>query len=109
MTYAKELSEELAELDKLVHEPARLVILTALSGINSCDFLFLQNLTGLSAGNLSGHLSRLEEAGMIAIHKRIINKRPKSTIRMTPGGQKAVEKHWKQLDALRHQARRLKK
>lgn len=105
----KGLAEELAELDKLIHEPARLVILSALSAVNSCDFLFLQNLTGLSAGNLSGHLNRLEEAGMVTIDKRIIHKRPKSTIKMTTGGQKAVEKHWKRLDTLRHQAGSIKK
>jgi DNA-binding MarR family transcriptional regulator len=100
----KDLAEELAELDKLIHEPARLVILTALSAVNSCDFLFLQNLTRLTAGNLSGHLNRLEEAGMIVIDKRIICKRPKSTIHLTPGGRKAVETHWERLDKLRHQA-----
>jgi DNA-binding transcriptional ArsR family regulator len=105
----RDLAEELAELDKLIHEPARLVILTALSAVSSCDFLFLQNLTGLSAGNLSGHLNRLEEAGMVAIDKRIIHKRPKSTIQMTTGGKKSVEKHWKRLDTLRHQAGSIKK
>ncbi len=105
---AYDLAEELADLDKLIHEPARLVILTALSAVNSCDFLFLQNLTGLSAGNLSGHLSRLEEAGMIAIDKRIIHKRPKSTIKITTGGRKAAEKHWKRLNTLRNHAGSIK-
>lgn len=105
----KEIAEELSYIDKLIHEPARLVILTALSVISSCDFLFLQKLTGLSAGNLSGHLNRLEEAGMISIDKKIINKRPKSTIQLTTGGLKAVQQHWKRLDALRNKAGNIKK
>ncbi|HEY3056658.1 MAG TPA: transcriptional regulator, partial [Thermoanaerobaculia bacterium] len=59
--------ERLAGLDRLVHEPARLSILTALSACKSADFLFLQRLTGLSKGNLSSHLSKLEEGGLVAI------------------------------------------
>lgn len=61
------------------------------------------------SSHLSGHLNRLEEAGMVAIDKRIIHKRPKSTIQMTTRGRKAVENHWKRLDTLRHQAGGIKK
>jgi len=56
--------QELAGLDRLVHEPARLAILTSLGACSSADFLFLQRLTGLSKGNLSSHLAKLEEAGL---------------------------------------------
>ena len=95
------LVNELAELDKLIHEPARLVILTALSVVDSVDFLFLQNLTGLTAGNLSGHLTRLEEAGLIHISKEIVGKRPKTTLSLTPTGREAIDKHWQSLNSLR--------
>ena len=95
------LVNELAELDKLIHEPARLVILTALSVVESVDFLFLQNLTGLTAGNLSGHLTRLEEAGLIHIAKEIVGKRPKTTLSLTPTGRKAIDQHWQRLNNLR--------
>jgi len=96
-----ELADELAELDKLIHEPARLVILTALSAAQSVDFLFLQNLTGLTPGNLSGHLSRLEEAGLVAIAKEIVGKRPKTTIELTSSGKQAIAEHWQRLEGLR--------
>jgi len=96
-----ELADELAELDKLIHEPARLVILTALSAAQSVDFLFLQNLTGLTPGNLSGHLSRLEAAGLVAITKEIVGKRPKTTIQLTSNGREAITNHWQRLEGLR--------
>jgi DNA-binding transcriptional ArsR family regulator len=87
------LVNELAELDKLIHEPARLVILTALSVVKSVDFLFLQNLTGLTAGNLSGHLTRLEEAGLVHISKEIVGKRPKTTLRRKLKGSAGRGRH----------------
>lgn len=100
----KPLSEELAELDKLIHEPARLLILTALSAAQSADFLFLQNLAGLTSGNLSGHLTRLEESGFVTITKEIVGKRTKTTISLTPSGHQAIKRHWKQLNNLRRRA-----
>jgi len=95
------LANELAELDKLIHEPARLVILTALSAVDSAYFLFLQNLTGLTAGNLSGHLTRLEEANLINVRKEIVGKRPKTTLSLTQTGRKAIDQHWQRLNELR--------
>jgi DNA-binding transcriptional ArsR family regulator len=91
----------IAELDKLVHEPARLAILTALAACSSADFLFLQRLTGLTRGNLSAHLSKLEEAGLVQIGKRFIGKVPNTQVRLTSAGRSAVERHWRQLENLR--------
>ena len=71
--------EELANLDKLIHEPARLSILTALSVCESADFLSLRRLTGLSDGNLSVQLSKLEEAGLVDIQKQFVGKEAKHT------------------------------
>jgi DNA-binding MarR family transcriptional regulator len=99
-----DLSENLAALDRLIHEPARLVILTALSACQSADFLFLQRLTGLTAGNLSSHLTRLEEAGLLWIDKQIVGKRPKTTAGLTDKGRAAIEDHWQQLKQLREHA-----
>ena len=59
--------EEMSTLDRVVHEPARLAILTALAACRSADFLFLQSLTGLTKGNLSGHLAKLERAGLVGV------------------------------------------
>ena len=100
--------EGLATLDRLVHEPARLSILTALSACKSADFLFLQRLTGLSKGNLSAHLSKLEEGGLVAIEKAFEGKIPKTTISMTSEGRKQLESHWNDLERMRKEATRWK-
>ncbi|PRX51023.1 ArsR family transcriptional regulator [Prauserella shujinwangii] len=96
--------EELAGLDKLIHEPARLAITTALNSCAEADFLFLQRLTGLSKGNLSAHLSKLEAAGIVAIDKRFRGKRPETWIRLTGEGARALAAHWERLGALRERA-----
>jgi DNA-binding transcriptional ArsR family regulator len=64
--------EQLANLDRMVHDPARLAILTALSACERADFLFLQRITGLTKGNLSSHLSKLEEAGLVEIGRQLL-------------------------------------
>ncbi len=96
--------EEMASLDRLIHEPARLSVLTALSYCEKADFLFLQRLTGLSAGNLSVHLSKLEEAGLINIEKQIVAKRSNTQVAITVAGRQAVQQHWKKLEQLRNAA-----
>ncbi|HEX8703940.1 MAG TPA: transcriptional regulator [Myxococcaceae bacterium] len=97
--------EELAGLDRLIHEPARLAVLTALGSCESADFLYLQRLTGLSKGNLSSHLSKLEEAGLVTVEKQFKGKTPLTRIAATDKGREAVEQHWRQLEQLRTQAR----
>jgi DNA-binding MarR family transcriptional regulator len=96
--------ERLADLNRLVHEPARLSILTALSVCRSADFLFLLRLTGLTKGNLSAHLSKLEEAELLTIEKGYAGKVPTTTVSITRGGRNAVERHWKSLEQLRADA-----
>jgi DNA-binding MarR family transcriptional regulator len=93
--------EELAGLDRLIHEPARLSIMTALAACKSADYLFLQRLTGLTGGNLSSHLAKLEEVGLIAIDKRFVEKRPNTQVQITDRGRTAIERHWLQLENLR--------
>ena len=93
--------EELAGLARLIHEPARLSIMTALAAFKSADYLFLQRLTGLTGGNLSSHMSKLEEAGLIQIEKRFVDKRPNTQLQITDKGRIAIERHWLQLEALR--------
>ena len=103
------LFEEMAGLDRLIHEPARLAILTALASCKSADFLFLQRLTGLSGGNLSSHIAKLEEAGLVQIEKQFIDKRPNTRIEISDQGRKAVREHWKKLDQLGEKAREWKR
>lgn len=99
-----DLFEEIASLDKLIHEPARLAILTALSACERADFLFLGRLTGLSKGNLSSHLSKLEEAKLVNIEKQFIGKKPNTLVSLTENGRIAINKHWQQLNNLRNSA-----
>ena len=94
--------EDIAGLDKLIHEPARLAILTALSSCRKADFLYLQRLTGLTKGNLSSHLAKLEEAGLVVITKQFEGKKPVTYLQLTSVGRAAVEQHWKKLEALRN-------
>jgi len=100
--------EEMSSLDRLVHEPARLAILTALAGCDAADFVFLQSLTGLTKGNLSGHLHTLERAGLVTIDKRFRGKVPQTHVQLTSEGRASIEKHWEQLQALGKAARQWK-
>lgn len=92
--------EELAGLDRLIHEPARLAILTALASSEMVDYLFLQRLTGLTGGNISSHLAKLEEAGLVQLEKQFVDKKPNTQVRITDEGKRAITRHWQQLDEL---------
>ncbi len=83
----------LAEVDRLVHEPARLAVMALLYVIDSADFIFLMNQTGLTWGNLSTHLSKLEEAGYLAVEKTFKGKRPNTKLRLTPEGRQAFRQY----------------
>jgi DNA-binding MarR family transcriptional regulator len=82
-----------AELDQLIHAPARLNIITNLYVVESADFIFLRNLTGLTWGNLSAHTSKLAEAGYVEVEKSIVNKKTHTVARLTKKGRKAFEKY----------------
>src|SRR3954462_11188699 len=89
-------------LDRLIHEPGRLAILTVLSSVKDADFVFLQRTTGLTKGNLSSHLTKLEDAGLVAIEKRFIRKKPNTNVALTGTGRQRIAAHWAQLERLRH-------
>lgn len=93
--------EEMSALDRRLHEPARLAILTALAACRSCDFVYLQSLTALTKGNLSNHLHRLEESGLIEMVKTFRGRVPQTVVRLTPEGRVAIQQHWERLEALR--------
>lgn len=98
--------QDLVGVDKTVHEPARLAILTALSACESADYVFLQRLTGLVSGSLTQHLARLEDAGLVEIAKGFAGKYPKTTVTLTTTGRAAIELHWERLSAIRRAASR---
>jgi DNA-binding MarR family transcriptional regulator len=79
------------ELDRIVHEPARLKIMAYLYVVTSADFVFLLSRTGLTWGNLSSHMSKLEEAGYIEVQKEIKDKRPHTMLTLTKNGRDAFD------------------
>jgi DNA-binding MarR family transcriptional regulator len=93
--------EEITNLDRLVHDPPRLAILTALDACRAADFMFLQSLTGLANGNLSQHLAKLERGGLISREKTIAGKMPRTMVRLTKEGRAAIKAHWRRLEQMR--------
>jgi DNA-binding MarR family transcriptional regulator len=96
-----ERNDELT-LDRLIHEPGRLAILTVLSSVQAADFVFLQRTTGLTKGNLSSHLTKLEEAGLVTIEKRFVRKKPNTNVALTTDGKRRIAHHWEQLQRLKN-------
>jgi DNA-binding MarR family transcriptional regulator len=87
----------LADINQVIHASARLMVLTYLYVVESADYVFLLRLTGLSWGNLSTHLTRLEEAGYITIHKEFKGKKPHTTISLTKQGRGAFREYKKSM------------
>ena len=100
--------EHIAALNRLVHEPSRLAILTALSACDKADFLFLLNITGLTKGNLSSHLSKLADAALVEIEKTFEGKTPVTYAKLTLEGKEALKEYWKRFDKVRAGVRQLK-
>lgn len=85
------------DIDKLIHEPARLKILAQLYVVENVDFIFLMRQTGLTQGNVSGHLSKLEVAEYVKIEKGYAGKRPRTMISLTKKGREAFKKYVKNM------------
>ncbi len=93
------------ELDRIVHEPARLRIMMLLSGVESADFGFLLSTLGLTRGNLSRHIEKLESAGFIKVNKTFKGKLPNTSYQLTKKGSKALTQYWENLDVIRRTGR----
>ena len=83
----------ISKIDKTIHEPARLMIMAYLFVVENADFLFLQRQTGLTWGNLSSHLSKLETAGYVAIEKEFMDKKPHTVLHLTDKGRTAFQEY----------------
>ena len=83
------------EIDRMVHEPARLKIMAFLSMLESADFTFLVSRLGLTMGNLSAHISKLQEAGYIQVEKRFKGNRPQTILSLSPKGVDAFSNYRK--------------
>lgn len=89
--------QSISAVDRLIHEPARLMIVTILYASAGADFLYLLRETGLTKGNLSAHLGKLEEAGYVKIEKIFRGKIPQTLLSLTPEGRSAFENYREQL------------
>jgi DNA-binding HxlR family transcriptional regulator len=87
----------ITELDRVIHEPGRLNIVTLLSAVDKAEFLYLQHETGMNKGTLSSHLSRLEEAGYVGIEKTYRGKVPQTLLCLTDSGRKAFGQYRRSL------------
>lgn len=83
--------QRIGQVDRVIHEPARLMLVTMLYAMDSADFLYLLGASGLTKGNLSSHLSRLEKAGYVEIEKTFCDKTPSTVCRLTERGRQAFK------------------
>ena len=83
----------LVDIDQVIHASARLMMLTYLYVVESVDYVFLKNQTGLTWGNLATHLRKLEEAGYVAVEKGFKGKKPHTMIHLTEQGRAAFREY----------------
>jgi DNA-binding MarR family transcriptional regulator len=89
-----------AAIDRVIHEPARYMIMAYLYVVESADFIFLLNQTGYTRGNLSSHIARLEESGYVEVIKEFVAKKPHTMLQLTPKGREAFEEYRKSLQQM---------
>ena len=100
---------ELGDIDRLIHDPTRLMLISYLFVVERADFVFLQSQTRLTPGNISSHMTKLEEAGYVKVKKSFVGKRPQTMFRLTTKGRTEFEKYRTALsEALFLQAREAK-
>ncbi len=92
--------KNLADVDRVIHEPARLLLVALLAGLKEADFLYLQHESGLTKGNLSSHLARLEQAAYIEIRKTFKGKIPLTLVSLTRQGRAAFAGYRKRIKGL---------
>jgi DNA-binding transcriptional ArsR family regulator len=83
--------EPITSIDRLIHEPSRLTIMAHLYVVKNADFLFLVKQTGMTWGNLSVHISKLETAGYLEVRKEFLGKKPHTVVSLTKQGRRAFE------------------
>ena len=94
----KEAAKPFVRIDRLIHEPARLMILAHLYVVESADFVFIMRQTELTQGNLSSHMNKLEAAGYIEVTKAFKGKRPHTMLRLTESGRTAFDAYRQQME-----------
>lgn len=104
-----EFERELSSLDTLIHQPKRLSILAALEPRGESNFALLRRITGITEGNLSTHLSRLEDAGLVKLQKRFVDRKPQTTAILTDEGRSAITGYLEQTESVLDRWRRRRK
>ena len=94
------------EIDRVIHEPVRLQIMSVLTGVDRADFTFMRTTLGLSKGNLSTHIDKLERANYVKVHKSFNGKMPLTEYSLTKKGQKALVDYWSTLDQIRESTKK---
>ena len=87
----------LDDVDRLIHEPARLKLVALLYMLDSADFTFIMNQTGLTWGNLSSHMTKLEEAGYLEVEKTFKGRRPNTMLKLTEKGRESFQVYRRQM------------
>jgi DNA-binding MarR family transcriptional regulator len=87
----REELQSLTGVDRVIHEPARLMILAHLYVVESGDFVFLMRQTGLTRGNLSSHMGKLEAVGYVEVQKEFVERIPRTLYRLTEDGRRAFQ------------------
>jgi DNA-binding MarR family transcriptional regulator len=98
MSRDEKVMNDILEIDRLIHEPARLLIMMYLEKLNYCDFIFLINQTGLTKGNLSSHIRKLEEAGYVVVDKKIVNRHTNTVFSLTDNGHEQLSRYKMQMN-----------
>lgn len=88
------------EIDRVIHEPARLLLVAHLYVVESADYVFLMQNTDFTWGNLSSHLSKLEEAGYVEIVKDFVGRKPHTMVKLTAAGRRAFDTYRRQMKGL---------
>ncbi len=78
-------------IDRLIHEPARLRLMSLLYVVDEADFVYLSAQTGLTAGNISSHMTRLDKAGYVEVSKTFVDRKPRTLYQLTPEGMWALD------------------
>ena len=87
----------MTDIDRLIHEPARFMLMSHLYVVKKADFVLLTRQTGLSGGNLSSHMNKLEKAGYVSVEKSFVDRRPFTVFSLTNHGRKAFQRYRKMM------------
>ena len=91
----------MTDIDRIIHEPVRLRIVSILAGVDLADFQFMLATLGLTKGNLSSHIDKLERAKYVKVNKSFNGKVTQTDYQLTKTGRKALENYWAALDGIR--------